>query len=183
MFVISSFGRGFDISRQVYYTHSIILLSGRFSYAYARHEGAGFHPFGQGREQRLAGGLQGPPGGGVFLSQGLDAGVYPAGLRLRRGLGQYKALGVPVIGISRDSAASHARFAEKNALPFLLLSDPERAAIEGFGVWQEKKNYGKVTMGVVRTSFVIGPDGIIEKVFPNAKPDTNAEEILNYLRG
>ena len=97
--------------------------------------------------------------------------------------GQYQALNVPVIGISRDSAASHARFAERNGLPFILLSDPERAAIEGFGVWQEKKNYGKVSMGVVRTSLVIGPDGVIEKVLPNAKPDTNAGEILEYLRG
>ncbi len=95
----------------------------------------------------------------------------------------FRTLDVPVIGISRDSVASHVRFAEKNNLPFLLLSDPERQATEGFGVWQEKKNYGKVTMGVVRSTFVVGPDGIIEKVFPKAKPDTNAAEILAYLRG
>ncbi len=97
--------------------------------------------------------------------------------------GAFQAMGVPVIGISRDSVSSHERFAEKYALPFLLLSDPERTAIEGFGVWQEKKNYGKTTMGVVRSTFVIGPDGVIEKVFPKAKPDTNAAEILDYLRG
>lgn len=96
---------------------------------------------------------------------------------------EFKSLNVPVIGVSRDSVASHVRFAEKYSLPFILLSDPERVAIEGFGVWQEKKNYGKVTMGVVRSTFVIGPDGIIEKVFPKAKPDTNASEILEYLRG
>lgn len=97
--------------------------------------------------------------------------------------GEFQALDVPVIGISRDSVSSHVKFAEKYALPFLLLSDPERIAIEGFGVWQEKKNYGKVTMGVVRSTFVIGPDGVIEKVFPKARPDTNAAEILDYLRG
>ena len=96
---------------------------------------------------------------------------------------QQPDLDAVVIGVSRDSEASHRRFAEKNSLPFILLSDPERAAIEAFGVWQEKRNYGKVTMGVVRSTFVIGPDGVIEKVIPNAKPDTNAGEILAYLRG
>ncbi len=95
----------------------------------------------------------------------------------------FRDLDAVVIGVSRDSEASHRRFAEKNSLPFILLSDPERAAIEAFGVWQEKRNYGKVTMGVVRSTFVIGPDGVIEKVIPNAKPDTNAGEILAYLRG
>ena len=88
---------------------------------------------------------------------------------------------VAVIGISKDSAASHARFAEKYELPFVLLSDPELKAIQAYGVWQEKKNYGKVSMGVVRTTFIIGPDGVIEKVMPKVKPDTNAEEIIEYL--
>lgn len=88
---------------------------------------------------------------------------------------------VAVIGISKDSAASHARFAEKYELPFVLLSDPELKAIQAYGVWQEKKNYGKVSMGVVRTTFIIGPDGVIEKVMPKVKPDTNAEEIVEYL--
>lgn len=95
----------------------------------------------------------------------------------------FKALDTVVIGISRDSVASHVKFAEKYGLPFILLSDPELQAIQGFGVWQEKKNYGKVTMGVVRSTFVISPKGVVEKVFPKAKPDTNAAEILDYLRG
>ena len=89
--------------------------------------------------------------------------------------------GVTVIGVSKDSAASHAKFAEKYALPFVLLSDPELSAIKAYGVWQEKKNYGKVSMGVVRTTFIIGPDGGIEKTMPKVKPDTNAEEIIEYL--
>ena len=89
--------------------------------------------------------------------------------------------GVAVIGVSKDSAASHARFAERYELPFVLLSDPELTAIQAYGVWQEKKNYGKVSMGVVRTTFIIGPDGVIEKVMPKVKPDTNAEEIIEYL--
>lgn len=88
---------------------------------------------------------------------------------------------VVVIGISKDSQASHVKFAEKYELPFILLSDPQRQAIEGFGVWQEKKLYGKVSMGVVRSTFVVDENGVIEKVFPKAKPDTNAAEILQYL--
>ena len=90
---------------------------------------------------------------------------------------------VTVIGISRDSVASHVKFAEKYALPFLLLSDPERQAIEAYGIWQEKKNYGKVSMGVVRSTFIIDEKGVIEKVMPKVKPDTNAAEILAYLDG
>ena len=88
---------------------------------------------------------------------------------------------IAVIGISRDSVASHQKFAQKYDLPFILLSDPDLEAIQAFGVWQEKKLYGKVSMGVVRSTFVISPDGIVEKVFPKAKPDTNAAEILEYL--
>lgn len=86
-----------------------------------------------------------------------------------------------VIGISKDSVASHLKFAEKYELPFVLLSDPERQAIEAYGVWQEKKNYGKVSMGVVRTTFLINEEGIVEKIMKKVKPDTNAAEILEYL--
>ena len=94
---------------------------------------------------------------------------------------QFKKENTVVIGVSKDSAVSHQRFAEKYALPFILLSDPELTAIQAYGVWQEKKNYGKVSMGVVRTTFVIDEHGMIEKVMPKVKPDTNAEEILTYL--
>ena len=93
----------------------------------------------------------------------------------------FRSNDIAVIGISRDSVASHQKFAEKYNLPFVLLSDPDLTAIQAFGVWQEKKLYGKVSMGVVRSTFVISPDGIVEKVFPKAKPDTNAAEILEYL--
>lgn len=88
---------------------------------------------------------------------------------------------VAVIGISRDSVASHQKFAEKYSLPFLILSDPTLSAIEAYGVWQEKKLYGKVSMGVVRTTFVIDREGRIERVMPRVKPDTNAAEILAAL--
>ncbi len=87
-----------------------------------------------------------------------------------------------VIGISRDSTESHRKFAEKYHLPFLLLSDPELTAMKAYGVWQEKKLYGKVSMGVVRSSFLIDENGIVEKAMYKVKPDTNAEEILAYLK-
>lgn len=93
----------------------------------------------------------------------------------------FRKKGVEVIGISKDSVASHAKFAEKYSLPFVLLSDPERMAIEAYGVWQEKKQYGKVSMGVVRTTFLIDEQGNIAKIMPKVKPDTNAAEILAEL--
>ena len=88
---------------------------------------------------------------------------------------------IAVIGISKDSVASHAKFAEKYNLPFVLLADPERKAIEPYGVWQEKKMCGKVSMGVVRTTFIIDENGIITHILPKVKPDTNAEEVLALL--
>ena len=94
---------------------------------------------------------------------------------------QFEALGVEVVGISKDSVASHVRFAEKYNLPFVLLSDPELKAIQAYGVWQEKKLYGKVSMGVVRTTLIIDEQGMIPKVMPKVKPDTNAAEILEAL--
>lgn len=93
----------------------------------------------------------------------------------------FRSRDVVVIGISKDSVASHLKFAQKYDLPFILLSDPELQAIESYGVWQEKKLYGKISMGVVRTTFLIDEQGNIEKIMPKVKPDTNAAEILAYL--
>ena len=95
--------------------------------------------------------------------------------------GEFQKRGVTVIGISRDSVASHQKFAEKYGLPFVLLSDPELQAISAYGVWQEKKMCGKTCMGVVRTTFIIDENGMIEHVMPKVKPDTNAQDILAYL--
>lgn len=86
-----------------------------------------------------------------------------------------------VIGVSKDSQTSHQKFAEKYDLPFLLLSDPELDAIKAYDVWQEKKLYGKASMGVVRSTYIIDESGTIIKVFEKAKPDTNAMEILEFL--
>ena len=94
-----------------------------------------------------------------------------------------KDCGAVIIGISKDSAASHLKFAEKHGLPFILLSDPELEAIRAYDVWQEKKLYGKVSMGVVRTTYIIDEQGVIQKVMPKVKPDANAADVLAYLAG
>ena len=94
---------------------------------------------------------------------------------------EFRERNAEVIGVSRDSSASHARFAEKNGLPFILLSDPELVAIRAYGVWQEKKLYGKTSMGVARTTFLIDEQGNIAKIMQKVKPDTNAAEILAEL--
>ena len=94
---------------------------------------------------------------------------------------KFKEIDAVVIGISKDSVASHVKFAAKYDLPFILLSDTELAAIQAYDVWKEKKLYGKVSMGVVRTTYIIDETGNIEKVMPKVKPDTNAAEILEYL--
>lgn len=95
---------------------------------------------------------------------------------------EFKSLNAVVIGVSKDSVSSHQKFAEKHGLPFILLSDPELTVLQAYGVWQEKKMYGKVSMGVVRSAYVIDEAGNIEKVMPKVKPDTNAAELLSYLR-
>lgn len=93
----------------------------------------------------------------------------------------FRDAGVVVIGVSKDSVASHDKFAKKYDLPFVLLADPQLQAIEPYGVWQEKKLYGKTSMGVVRTTFIIDEQGMIETVMPKVKPDTNAAEIIAML--
>ena len=93
----------------------------------------------------------------------------------------FKAQDIAVIGVSKDSVASHVKFAQKFNLPFILLSDPELQAIEPYGVWQEKKMCGKTCMGVVRTTFIIDKNGMIAHVMPKVKPDTNAADILALL--
>lgn len=95
--------------------------------------------------------------------------------------GEFKKRGVEVIGISRDSVASHLKFSEKYGLDFILLSDPALIAIKAYEVWQEKKLYGKLNFGVVRTTFIIDEEGKIAKIMPKVKPDTNAAEILAEL--
>ena len=86
-----------------------------------------------------------------------------------------------VVGVSKDGVASHARFAQKYSLPFVLLSDESLDVIKAYGVWQEKKLYGKVSFGVVCTTFVIDEHGVIERVMNKVSPDTNADDVLAGL--
>ena len=95
---------------------------------------------------------------------------------------ELRALGAVVLGVSRDSSASHLRFIQKNGLPFRLLSDPERTVLEAYGVWQEKKLYGKISMGIVRTTYLIDGTGIVRAVMPKVKPDQNPADVLALLR-
>ena len=93
----------------------------------------------------------------------------------------FRQRGVVVIGVSKDTQASHQRFAAKHQLPFILLSDPDHTVLELYDVWKEKKQYGKVSMGTVRSTYLIGEDGIILKAMPKVKPDTNAADVLAAL--
>ncbi len=94
---------------------------------------------------------------------------------------KFKERDIVVIGVSKDSTASHQKFADKFNLPFILVSDPDLVAIKGYDVWKEKKLYGKVSMGVVRTTYIINENGEISHVMPKVKPDTNAQDVLNLL--
>jgi peroxiredoxin Q/BCP len=96
-------------------------------------------------------------------------------------LQKFTDAGYRVFGVSKDSVASHKRFEEKYELTITLLSDPERQAIEGFDVWQEKKNYGKVSMGVVRSSYVVDGSGTIVIANPNTKAATDCQKVLEQL--
>lgn len=94
---------------------------------------------------------------------------------------EFRSKGAEVIGISKDSVEAHARFAQKHALPFILLSDPELSVIKAYGVWKERKQNGKLGMGVERSTFVIDEQGNIEKIMSKTKPDTDAVDTLTRL--
>ena len=96
--------------------------------------------------------------------------------------GEFARLGAAVLGVSPDSIASHQRFAQKLQLPFPLLADTEKEVLQAYGVWQEKKAYGRRTMGVIRTTFLIDPQGYIEKIWPKVKVDGHPLEVLEYLK-
>ena len=94
---------------------------------------------------------------------------------------QFSEKGAVILGVSKDSVASHKKFEEKYGLPFTLLSDTEKTVIQAYDVWKEKKNYGKVTMGVVRSTYLIDEEGIIIKAFGNVKAADNPTQMLNAL--
>jgi peroxiredoxin Q/BCP len=86
-----------------------------------------------------------------------------------------------VLGISRDPPDAQRKFKEKYALPFPLLSDPGAEVHQAWGVWKEKNMYGKKVMGTERTTFVVGPDGKVERIFPKVKVDGHVEDVLGAL--
>jgi peroxiredoxin Q/BCP len=94
---------------------------------------------------------------------------------------QFREKGAVILGVSKDSVASHKKFEEKFGLPFTLLSDTEKTVIQAYDVWKEKKNYGKTTMGVVRTTYLINEEGVIEKAFGNVKAADNPAQMLGEL--
>ena len=94
---------------------------------------------------------------------------------------QFREKGAVVLGVSKDTVASHKKFEEKYGLPFTLLSDPEKEVIQAYDVWKEKKNYGKVSMGVVRTTYLIDEDGIIVKAMDKVKAADNPAQMLAEL--
>lgn len=94
----------------------------------------------------------------------------------------YETAGARVLGVSPDTVASHDKFRRKYELPFTLLADPEKTVCEQYGVWQEKNMYGKKSMGVVRTTFVIDRQGIVRKVFPRVKVDGHSDAVLAILQ-
>lgn len=116
-----------------------------------------------------------------FYPRDNTAGCTKQACAFRDNYEEFTLKDVVVIGISKDSVKSHSNFSTKHELPFILLSDPELEVIKAYDVWQEKKLYGKVSMGVVRTTYIIDENGIIEKVYNKVKTDKNAGEILEYL--
>lgn len=94
---------------------------------------------------------------------------------------QFREKGAVILGVSKDSVASHKKFEEKFGLPFTLLADPEKEVIQLYDVWKEKKNYGKVSMGIVRTTYLIDENGIITKAMDKVKAAENPEEVLNVI--
>ncbi len=87
-----------------------------------------------------------------------------------------------VIGVNRDSTTTHKKFREKQGLPFHLLSDPDHVVIEAYGAWQEKKLYGKLSMGIIRSTYIIDENGMIIKVYPKVKPEGHGSEVLEALK-
>ena len=116
-----------------------------------------------------------------FYPKDNTSGCTKQALAFKENYDEFLSKGIVVIGISKDTIASHQKFIAKYNLPFILLSDVELNTLKDYEVWQEKKLYGKPYMGIVRTTYVIDEFGIIEKVYEKVKPETNASEILCEL--
>ncbi len=116
-----------------------------------------------------------------FYPKDMTAGCTAQACGFRDLYPQFREKGAAVLGVSRDTVSSHKRFEEKYGLPFTLLSDPELTVIKAYGVWQEKKNYGKTTMGVVRTTYLIDEKGYIVKAMDKVKAADNPKDMLEAI--
>ena len=138
-------------------------------------------PLGSGGEITLSG-LAGAPVVLFFYPRDDTPGCTNEAIAFTGLLPEFEAAGAKVVGISKDSVAKHAKFAEKRGLTVPLASDEHGSACEDYGVWQEKKMYGKTFMGIERTTFLIGADGRIARIWPKVKVPGHAEEVLDAVK-
>lgn len=118
-----------------------------------------------------------------FYPKDLTPGCTTESCDFRDRIDAFTAAGAVVVGVSRDSVKSHARFAEKHALPFPLVADEDGAITAAWGVWREKQNYGKTYMGIVRSTFVVAPDGSIAAAWDGVKVKGHADAVLRAITG
>ena len=116
-----------------------------------------------------------------FYPKDMNAGCTKQACGFAERYPQFREKGAVILGVSKDSVASHKKFEEKYGLPFTLLADPDKEVIQLYDVWKEKMNYGKVTMGVVRTTYLIDENGLIIKAMDKVKAADNPEQMLNAL--
>ena len=127
--------------------------------------------------------LRGKPVVLYFYPKDHTSGCTTQACAIRDAWGDFQQAGAVVLGVSPDSVASHESFREDYELPFTLLADPDHKVAELYGVWAEKSRYGRTYMGISRTTFVIAPDGTVQKVMRNVKPETHADSVLGILAG
>jgi len=125
--------------------------------------------------------LRGKPVVLYFYPKDYTSGCTKQACGIRDAWSEFRARGAVVLGVSPDDESSHAGFKEKHALPFTLLADPDHAVAAAYGAWGEKKNYGRTYEGIIRSTFVIGPDGTLVKALRNVKPAGHAERVLAAL--
>ena len=116
-----------------------------------------------------------------FYPKDMTSGCTKQACSFRDLMPQFREKRAVILGVSRDSVASHKKFEQTHGLPFSLLSDPDLTVIRAYDVWKEKKNYGKVTMGVVRTTYLIDEAGIIVRAFDKVKAAENPGQMLEIL--